>query len=98
MQFLPQYVKISANYPEINIFRPAYDYLMGISEEQVEFATELLNLECLHVLSFLFAVENVELVKELAREKSVDEDVLSTRLFKGIGAFCNKFYKHRQLC
>lgn len=69
MQFLSQYVKISANYPEINISQPVFDYLMGISEEQVEFAAELLNLECLHILSFLLAVENGELAKELAREK-----------------------------
>lgn len=74
MQFLSLYIKISANYPEIDISQPVYDYLMGVSEEQVEFAAELLNLECLHILSFLLAVENGELEKELAREKSVDEE------------------------
>ncbi len=76
MQFLSQYVKINANYPEINISQPVFDYLMGISKEQVEFATELLNLECLHILSFLLAVENGALAKELAREKSMNEEQL----------------------
>lgn len=85
MQFLSQYVKISANYPEINISQPVFDYLMGISEEQVEFAAELLNLECLHILSFLLAVENGELVKELAREKPVDEEQLKQANMKPNG-------------
>ena len=74
MQFLSLYIKISANYPEINISQPVFDYLMGISEEQVGLAAELLNLECQHILSFLFAEENGELVKELAREKSMGEE------------------------
>lgn len=66
MQLLSLYVKISANYPEITISQQVYDYLTGTTEEQVEFAAELLNLECMHILSFLLAVEN----GELAREKS----------------------------
>ncbi len=76
MQFLSLYVKISANYPEINISQQAFDFLMGLSEEQVEFAAELLNLECMHVLSFMLAEENRELVKELAVKESTCEELV----------------------
>lgn len=66
MQFLFEYVKISANWPEINISQQVYDYLMKIPDDRIEFAAELLNLECMHILSFLLATENKELHGDLA--------------------------------
>lgn len=70
MQLLSQFVKISANYPEMSISQQVYDYLLGeIPDEKVEFAAELLNLECMHQLSFLLAVYNRDLIgSSMARE------------------------------
>lgn len=72
-KYLSWFVKMSTNFPELSISNFVYDYLMNVAENHVEDATELLSLECMHMLSFFLTVENGELVKELAGKKSVDE-------------------------
>lgn len=65
-KFLSWFVKVSANCPELTISNYIYDYLMNVTTEQVESATELLLLECMHMLAILLDMENQELARELA--------------------------------
>ena len=62
-KFLSQYVKISANYPEISMSDLVYNMLTNLSENQVKEGTELLILECMHMLAAFLAMENSELRK-----------------------------------
>lgn len=63
-KLLSWYVKISANFPEVTISNFVYDYLMNVTEEQVESATELLLLECMHMLAVFLEMENLEYRKK----------------------------------
>lgn len=63
-KFLSWFVKVSANFPELSISNFVYDYLMIVTEDQVESATELLMLECMHMLAVFLEMENMELRKK----------------------------------
>lgn len=63
-KFLSWFVKVSANFPEISISNFVYGYLMNVTEDQVESATELLMLECMHMLAVFLEIENLELRKK----------------------------------
>lgn len=60
-KFLMYFVKINANFPEINFSEFIYNYIMNLTEEQVNEGTELLLLECMHMLAIFLAIENQEL-------------------------------------
>ena len=63
-KFLTEYVKISANFPETNVSQFVYDYEMNLTENQVKEGTELLILECMHILAIFLSMENCELKRE----------------------------------
>lgn len=66
-RFLFYFAQVNANYPELQFSGVVYDFLMHVNETQTETAAELLNLECMHMLSFLLNWENQELEQEKKR-------------------------------
>ena len=60
-KFLSQYVKISAAFPEISMSDLVYNMLTNLTEEQTEAGTELLVLECMHMLAVFLTIENSQL-------------------------------------
>lgn len=76
-KFLSQYVKINANFPEIGMSDLVYNMLTNLTEDQVDAGTELLILECMHMLAVFLTMENSELKKNnnLLQEQMRQADI-----------------------
>lgn len=76
-RFLSDYVRISANFPEVTISDVVYNYIMNLTEGQEDTGTELLILECMHILAILLTMENAELIKSsnLLQEQMKQADI-----------------------
>lgn len=64
-KFLAQFMRSKANYTELGGSANIYEFLINLSEEQVEVGTELLVKECRDILSVFLSME----IEQLRREK-----------------------------
>ncbi|MCI8490150.1 MAG: glycosyltransferase [Lachnospiraceae bacterium] len=74
-KFLTLFVKINSNFPEVRYSEYIYQFLTNLAEGQADLGTELLLLECMHMLSVFLTMENEQLKKE--------KDILQFQLKQG---------------